>query len=532
MTPHGRNDNSLWLARERRGAYEPLGGDVVVDVAVVGGGIVGATAAMLLAVAGKTVALLEGSRLCSGSTGNSTAKATVHQGTNFASSIDVLGVEGARKLVDGDRAALDVLRTWTAELGIPDAAIEVWHWAYTSEERGRGTLDEERAAATRLGVETRWARPDELRFGTAALGTPSQLLIEPARIVDAFAACAASHGALVHEGTRVVDVDKDDEGITLRAGSGATVRASDVVLATQVPIVDRTMVFAGCTYRRSHAVALAADAETYDRTPDMYTGIDAGSLSVRPALDEDGTPLLVVAGRGHSLEEDEDGTHVAQLVEQGRAFTGGGAPRRAWLAHDAFPTDGRPFVGSSRFSEHVFVATGFGGWGLARGVAAALAISDHVLRAPAPGRGPTRWEGPMDATRLGSYLRPSALKEGAKTVVAFLWDRVTAEDSGRVRQLEPGEGAVVRVDGQSVAVARDASGSLHAVGAACTHQGCIVHHDVERSCWQCPCHGSRFDLQGRVLQGPATRPLPLVEIAPEAHPATAPSGGPVPAPAG
>lgn len=497
--------SSLWLARSAPDAtFAPLDCDLSVDVVVVGGGIVGASAAMLFANEGRSVALLEGRTLASGATGNSTAKATIHQGTGFSRLIDAVGVEDAAAIIDGDRAALDFIRQWASKLDVPDAACPVWGWAWTATTDGQRTLAAEQDAAQRLGVETRWADAGEVPFGLAALGVAEQLLIEPAVLVRAFAERAAAHGATVCEHTRVMDVRRG-ELVELRTDTGACVRAAKVVLATQVPILDRTLVFAACEYRRSHVVALEADA-AWERAPDMYTGIDPDGLSVRRATDEDGTPLLVVAGHGHALDVDEDGTHVPELARRARELTGAGELRRGWLTHDAFPSDGRPFVGPSRFGDDVFVATGFGGWGLARGVAAALAISGHVLR------GRARWRGPMDAARLGGYVRPSTIKAGAKNAVAWAWDRIATEDASRIRQLGVGDGVVVRLGAHSVAVACDTDSRVHAVDAACTHQGCIVRHDRERGCWQCPCHGSRFDLQGSVLQGPATTPLALVDI--------------------
>ena len=457
---------SLWLSRPRpaNAGWPALIDSVDVEVAVVGGGIVGATTAMLLAAEGKRVALLEANTMSGGTTGHSTGKATVHTGSSFRELTRHLGVDEARLVVDGDRAALDVLRKWAEELGIPEAVHEVTSWAYAMTESGREELEAEQRAGAELGVISRWAQPDECPFGVAALGVDDQLLIEPSLIVDAFAVRAAEHGALVHEYSPVTGIDSAGDAITLTLANGSTVVAQEVVLATQVPILDRTMVFAACEYRRSHVVALEAP-DAFERAPHMYTGIDTGGLSVRPARlsGSDDRAVFVVAGHGHPLDHDEDGTHIDGLVAEAQALTGGRELHQGWVTHDVFPADGRPFVGPVRADEHIYIATGFGGWGLARGVASAMSISAQILR------GHARWEHPLDAQRLGAFVTPTAIKAGIRTLSTLVGDRLSADPVTAIEQLQTGTGTVVHAEGRSVAVARDGDGTIHAVSATCTH---------------------------------------------------------------
>lgn len=496
---------SLWIDRRERAPHPPLSEPIRVDVAVVGGGIVGTSAAMLLAAQDRSVALVEALDIGSGNTGLSTAKCTLFHGSSFGSLIDQLGVDAARDIVSGERAALDVVRRWATELGVEDAARPVWHWAYTSSDGGLEQLRGEQSAATQLGIETRWAEPEEVSFGTHALGVPDQLNIEPVLLCDAFAERAARHGARVHERTRVIDMTFG-ETCELTCDTGATIHADHVVIATQAPITARTPVWAAAEYRRSHIVALE-HPDALGRAPDMYTGIDSGALSVRPATDLDGTQLFIVAGNGHSLESAEDGTHVEELERSARELTGGGRLRRAWLAHDVFPSDGHPFIGPIHGHDNVHVATGFGGWGLAAGVSASLAITGIIVR------GHARWHEAMSATRLGPYVRKATMKEGLVSAKGLLVDRLTTQGTEEVAALAPGTGLVTKLEGRTVGVARDLHGELRGVDATCTHLGCIVQHDAERGCWQCPCHGSRFALDGSVLQGPAMQPLEPVDVA-------------------
>lgn len=471
---------------------------------MIGGGIVGTSAAMLLAAEGASVVLVEARAIGSGNTGLSTAKASLQHDAWFGQLIDQLGEEAAREIVMGERAALDVIRTWADELDMADAAMPVWHWLYASSDKGIERLRGEERAAETLGIETRWADPGEVPFGTHALGIPEQLNLEPVILCDGFADRAERHGARVHEDTRVVDISLDDV-CELETDTGATIRAKHVVIATQVPILRRALVWAGAEYRRSHVVALS-HPDAHGFAPDMYSGLDPGTFSVRPATDTDGSGLLIVAGNGHSLDTEEDGTHVAELEQQARAFTGAGELRRAWLAHDMFPSDKHPFIGPIHGHDNVHVATGFSAWGLAGGVSAALAITGLIVR------GHARWHEHQSARRLGAYVKPATFKEQAVAARSLVVERIATEDAEEVAKLAPGTGIVTRVERRAIGVARDLDGTLRGVDAACTHMGCIVAHDSERACWQCPCHGSRFALDGSVLQGPALKPLEQVDV--------------------
>jgi Rieske Fe-S protein len=174
-----------------------------------------------------------------------------------------------------------------------------------------------------------------------------------------------------------------------------------------------------------------------------------------------------------------------------------------WSSQDNQPADSLPYVGRvTPFSDRLLTATGFRKWGLTNGTAAALMLADEVLDRPNP------WRGTFDSNRLHPRAAaPSLVKENADVAACLVGDRLrlpAAPDAGKLR---PGEGAIARLNGRRVAAYRDEDGELHAVSPSCTHLGCLVRfNDAERS-WDCPCHGSRFGVDGRVLQGPAVREL-------------------------
>jgi Rieske Fe-S protein len=169
--------------------------------------------------------------------------------------------------------------------------------------------------------------------------------------------------------------------------------------------------------------------------------------------------------------------------------------------------DSVPYVGPlTRWSDRVQVATGFGKWGLTNGTAAAMLLAGRITGSP------PEWGSVFDSTRLAPRQSATRLVKAQSDVAFhFVRDRLRAAGPSPA-DLEPGGGAVVRRGAKLVALSRADDGRVRAVSARCTHLGCIVAWNAAERTWDCPCHGSRFDGDGRVLEGPAVRDLPAVPI--------------------
>jgi Rieske Fe-S protein len=282
-----------------------------------------------------------------------------------------------------------------------------------------------------------------------------------------------------------------------------------VVIATHYPVFDRAQLFTRLSPRRELVVAATIDE---DRAPrDMYITPEQATRSVRSAPYGEGKRLLIVTGEhfspGTADVEERFGRLSAWADDhfEGLAFT------HHWATQDNDSTDAVPLVGPFHLgSSHAYVATGFGGWGLSGGIMAGRLISDLM------GGRDVEWAGLYDPRRLRSVVREgsSFLKHQAHVARHFVGDRVPRLTGPALEDTDivPGDGAVVRVAGHSCAVHRDESGRLHAVSASCTHLGCVVAFNRAEQAWECPCHGSRFAPDGRILQGPAVRPLEKRDI--------------------
>jgi Rieske Fe-S protein len=205
----------------------------------------------------------------------------------------------------------------------------------------------------------------------------------------------------------------------------------------------------------------------------------------------------LVSGNGHKLGLDAPTTkHYAALQDFGRRWWNVDDYPHRWSAHDYVSVDKVPFVGRfTRASEHAYVATGFGKWGMSNGVAAAMIISDQIQ-----GRS-NRWAPFFDAKRVNLSQLKETVVENAQVAQRWFVDRVPDLSGGE--DVAPGEGRVVSSGLQKVALYRDDAGVLHRLSARCTHLGCIVHWNDGDRTWDCPCHGSRFTAEGGVVNGPA-----------------------------
>jgi nitrite reductase/ring-hydroxylating ferredoxin subunit len=151
-------------------------------------------------------------------------------------------------------------------------------------------------------------------------------------------------------------------------------------------------------------------------------------------------------------------------------------------------------------SGRLWVASGFMKWGFTTATFAAMIIADLVA-----GRD-NLWAATFTPSRVSVASLPDVAKLGAKFTLHFAGDRLRSRSSG-TDDVAPGTARVVADGGGQKGVYRDEDGALHAVSLRCTHLGCLLRFNGAERSWDCPCHGSRFDVDGNVLEGPAVRPL-------------------------
>jgi len=485
---------SLWRDRHPRGPADEgaVGGDY--DVVVVGAGITGLTTALLLARAGCSVAVLEARQVGAGTTGGSTAKVSLLQGTRLSQISGRHPDSVVRDYVSANAEGQAWLARFCDEHGVGAQRRPAYTFATT--DRGRRAARTEYETARAAGLDATWLDTAMLPFPTTgAARLADQLQVDPMELLDAVAREATAHGATIIEGARVRRVTgRDPVRVVTNVGA---VNAETVIVATNMPILDRGAFFARARPARSYGLAFRTPEPAVDG---MYLSAESPSRSLRDAPDPAGS-LLLVGGNGH-----KPGAAVSERekLDELRRWTASHFPKaeetHAWSAQDYVPHHALPFAGPVLpGQEEVLVAGGFSKWGLTNGPAAALALSGRILG------GHQEWAAilePWRSRELRGLVDSTLLNGEVGIEMTWGWLR-PAMHPGAGGPPDDGEGTV-RLDRVGTPTAYSSvDGAERRVSAVCTHLGGIVRwNDAERS-WDCPLHGSRFAPDGEVLEGPA-----------------------------
>ena len=499
---------SYWLETAPPGEpAPPPSHDLSVDVAVVGGGIAGLSAAWELTRQGREVAVLEAGRLAAGVTDRTTAKLTALHTLVYDRLRRTRGPEGAQLYARSQSAAISHAAEIVEDLGIDCEWEEAAAFTYAEDPRGVAELRAESEAAREAGLPADFVTETDLPFPVAgAVRVTGQAQFHPRKYLLALADDLRRRGGAVYENTRVVGLG-EGEPCVLTTDAGVSIRADEVVIATHYPVFDRALLFTRLSPRRELVVAGTVDEALAPRG--MYITPEQATRSVRSAPYADGKRLLIVTGEHFTPGAADVEERFARLSAWAQDRFPGLTLTHRWATQDNDSTDSVPLVGPLHAgSRHTYVATGFGGWGLSGGIMAAGLIGDLV------GGRECEWSGLYDPRRLASVIREggSFLKHQAHVAQRFVGDRLPPLTGPALEDIPRGEGAVVRTGGRQCAVHRDETGQLHAVSARCTHLGCIVAFNSAEQAWECPCHGSRFAPDGQILQGPAVRPLEKHDI--------------------
>ena len=493
---------AYWEATAPETDFPALSTDLTVDVAIVGGGIVGVTAARLLKAQGLSVALIEARRVGRQVTGRSTAKVTSQHNIIYRRLIDSFGEDAARTYAEANQQAIGRILALSEAHGIDCDFERRPAYVYARSEDYLESIQQEAEAAARLGLPASFERNPGLPYLVAgAVRFDEQAQFHPCKYLAGLARTIPGDGSHVFENTRALSAART----RVETDRGA-VTAKEVLVATHLPLGKIGLLF-GRAFPFAHPM-LAARLDGAKVPEGMFISLDQPTHSFRTHGQGENARLVAVGGTYKPGHPDDERQSFADLERYVREDLGVGAIEHRWTNEDYQPEDGLPFIGrSSSREDAVLVATGFNAWGIAGGTVAGVILSDLAAGRANP------WASLFDPTRVNVAAGgPTLLKENLVTAKHL----VEGWASRRPKALEavaPGEASVIRLGGRQVGVYRDPNGNVHAVSAVCTHMGCILGWNATDLTWDCPCHGSRFSVEGEVVHGPAVGPLKRESVA-------------------
>lgn len=487
--------SSYWIASTKQTNYSALNCDMDIDVAVIGGGIVGITTAYILQKSGVKVAIYESDRIACGTTGHTTAKLTSQHGLIYNSLIHDFGLNKALHYANSNEWALSFVKDIISELSIDCDFIEQDSYIYTQDEAYLDQIRKEVDAAKKLGINADFTKELDLPFSTlGAVRFQNQAQFHPRKYLLTLADHFVKNGGLIFENTQIKDIDRNSP-CTLTTKDNLEITANKVVVACHFPFTDDIgFYFARMVEERSYIIAL----KTNEQLPEgMYISAETPTRSLRTQTDKDGQ-LLLVGGENHKTAHGGDtNEHYHNLYHFAKQYyTIEDMPFR-WSTQDLTTPDKVPYIGKmTRFSDNVYIGTGFKKWGMTSSHVAAKIISDLILH------GSNKWQ---------DLYKPSRSLHSKSILKLVSQNLNVAKDlfTGKLKDLptESSQGNIIEINGEKFGIYIHEDKKVYFVDTTCTHMGCELRWNSSEKSWDCPCHGSRFDYKGNVIDGPALNPL-------------------------
>lgn len=493
---------SIWLDRPRATGSDSFIPDEKCDAVVVGAGITGLSTALFLARSGMKVTVLEGRQIGTGTTGRTTAKLSLLQGTVLSGLRRYYSEHVVHAYVEGNREGQAWLLRYLDEHGVAYQRRDAFTFAVS--DIGMDRLGTELAASVASGLDVESVTDAGLPFPVRmALRLKDQAQFHPLDVLEAMAADIRERGGRIVEGVRVQTVEAaSDERVVTDKGN---VSAEIVVLATGMPILNRGLYFAKLKALRSYAAALRVP-EPGSLPQGMYLSAETPVRSVR-TLPIDGEELLLVGGNGHQTGRvPSPQRNLDELIGWAKHHFPGAEVTHSWSAQDHQSISRMPFFGKlPRGGGRIYFATGYNKWGLTNAVAASLAISSEILGGDVP------WARTLHLRVTSPRGIAPAISLNADVAKRAVTDLTKSRLHSPEEIPVPAEGAGTVVTHEGPVAVSTVKGTTCKLSAVCTHLGGIVTwNDAEKS-WDCPLHGSRFSAAGEVLEGPATKNLRVLK---------------------
>jgi glycine/D-amino acid oxidase-like deaminating enzyme/nitrite reductase/ring-hydroxylating ferredoxin subunit len=504
MLRDGAN-KSLW--QESLPLYQPkrkIVPEKIVDVLIVGGGITGISTALELQKAGKECLLIEAHSIGFGTTGGTTA----HLNTFLDTSYDIIendfGEKNAQLVFSAAKQSIELIKRNVDQYNIDCDFTYRDGYVFSQNADQAKQLHKLVAACKKVGMEINFTNdiPVPVPFEEAAV-FGGQAQFHPTKYIYGLAEAFEDAGGLLVQNCRVESFESNT--LAEAKTNLGVIRARKMIFATHIPPGINLLHFR-CAPYRSYALAVKLNDDKY---PGALVYDMHDPYRYYRTQEVNGQKYLVVGGEDHKTGHNENTDFCfSKLDSYISKYFDIDEVSFKWSSEFFEPTDGLPYIGHlPGFVDNVYVATGFSGNGMTYSHVAARLLTDLIVT------GESEFKDVFSPNRIKPVAGFSNfIKENADVVKEFIGKRLSKESIESLVEIAKGEGKVVKYEGESIALYRDERGTLHAVNPVCTHAKCIVQWNSSEKSWDCPCHGARYTADGRVLTGPASKDLEIVEL--------------------
>lgn len=475
------------------------------DVAIVGAGITGMSTAVRLQKEGQKCIVLEASNIGFGTTGGTTAHLNDFFDTTYAQAIKDFGLRNAKLLKYVGIEAKNIIRNNILEFNISCDFQSKPGYLFALDDEQEKKLDTILKGASQVGHPM--AQTDDIPFPFAfkkAAAIPDQAQFHPIKYVRSLAEAFIRLGGVLVEDCLCESHDENGDFVVLQSTKGS-ITARSVIYATHIPPGINMLHFMNAPYR-SYAIAFRLKGDFHPKE----LGYDlAEPYHYYRTQQIDGESLLIAGGEDHKTgHTDDTGECFSRLENYVREHFDVDTAVYSWSSQYYEPVDGLPYIGVLPGSKgKIYTATGFRGNGMIFGTITSQILGDLILK------GSNKYKDLFNPERIRPITGfANFVKEQATVVLDFVKDKVFAEKVNSLAELSEGEAKVAKYNGESYAVYKEKGGELHLLKSTCPHARCEVRWNSAEISWDCPCHGSRFNVNGKMLTGPAVKNLQRIEL--------------------
>jgi glycine/D-amino acid oxidase-like deaminating enzyme/nitrite reductase/ring-hydroxylating ferredoxin subunit len=499
-------DSPVWAANGAIPHRPALDKNMDVDVCIIGGGIAGLSTAYELTRRGKAVVVVERRALAAGQTACTTAHLASAIDDRFAEIERIHGLDAARLASESHMAAITRIETNVRVENIDCDFRRLDGYLFVPAGKPTKIIEDELHTCERAGIDVEWRVKAPLaEYSTGpCLRFPRQGQFHPLKYLAGLSRAIEKHGGILFEKTAVQDISHGRRP-RVRTSTGHEVTADAVVVATNTPISNVVVIHTKQAPYMTYVIGVVTPRGAV--VPALYWDTEDPYHYVRLQPLDDGTELLIVGGEDHKTGQAHDqDERFARLEAWAREhFPQIQQVKYHWAGQVMETSDGLAFIGRNPLAgDNIYIATGDSGMGMTHGTIAGMLLADLITGTDNP------WAGLYDPRRRPVRAAGEYIAENLNVAGQYMsW--LTPGDVSSVDDIPRGEGAVIRHGLSKLAVYRDEEGTLHERSAACTHLGCIVSWNGADKTWDCPCHGTRFDKLGAVLNGPAVADLAKID---------------------